>query len=262
MKILLDLRLNILNSIVDKFVIVESKIDHAGNHKKLNFNINNFTKFKDKIEYFVLEELPVKKKIFSKSWRNSPNWIRENYQRNCLLKGFKDSDDNDLIMISDIDEIPNPKMINKFEKKNKYACFVQKNFQSKINLLNTSEPNWYGTRICVKKFIKSPMWLKNIKIKKKNFWKFFQPKPPQLILEGGWHFSFLKTSEGISKKIMSYAHQEYNNSNKNNIDLIQKRVDEKRDILDRDFVYKKINLDSTFPDFIIKNKDKLKAWIL
>ena len=89
--LVLDLRLNILNSVVDKFVIVESKIDHAGNYKKLNFNINNFIKFKDKIEYFALDELPVRKKIFSRSWRNSPNWIRENYQRNCLLKGFKNS---------------------------------------------------------------------------------------------------------------------------------------------------------------------------
>ena len=79
-------------------------------------------------------------------------------------------------------------MINKFEKKNNTPV-LSKNFQSKINLLNTSEPNWYGTRICVKKFIKSPMWLKNIKLKKK-FLEIFSTKPPQLILEGGWHFSF------------------------------------------------------------------------
>ena len=62
--LVLDLRLNILNKIVDKFVIVESRIDHAGNPKKLNFNIEKFVKFKHKIDYLIIENLPVKKKTF------------------------------------------------------------------------------------------------------------------------------------------------------------------------------------------------------
>ena len=147
--LVLELRLNILNEMVDQFIIVESKIDHAGNNKKLNFQIDKFSKFKDKIKYLVVEELPVKKKLFSYSWRNQPSWLRENFQRNFLHEGFKDSDDNDLIMISDIDEIPNPKIIKNFDRSYKYGCFVQKYFQTKINLLNISEPEWYGTKICV-----------------------------------------------------------------------------------------------------------------
>ena len=87
--LVLDLRLNILNSIVDKFVIVESKIDHAGNHKKLNFNINNFTKFKDKIEYFVLEELPVKKKFFQNHGETLPIGLEKTTKETAYLKVSK-----------------------------------------------------------------------------------------------------------------------------------------------------------------------------
>ena len=259
--LVLDLRLNILNKIVDKFVIVESRIDHAGNPKKLNFNIEKFVKFKHKIDYLIIENLPVKKKLFSFFWRNNPSWLRENYQRNYLTKGFKDYNDNDLIMISDIDEIPNPKVITKFNINNRYGCFIQKNFQSKINLLNVTEPDWIGTKICVKKYLKSPQWLRNLKIKKKNIFKFYRPKPPQLIRDGGWHFSFLKKPTQISKKIKSYAHQEYNLEKFNKIENIENKLKNKKDILGREYVYKKIEIDKSFPDFIVEHKEELKSWI-
>ena len=260
--VVLDLRLNILDDIVDKFVIVESKKDHAGNNKELNFNINKFHKFKDKIDYFVINDLPFKKKIFSRSWRNDSSWLRENFQRNCLYQGYKNNDDNDIVMISDIDEIPDPKKILDFDKKKKYACFIQKNFQTKINLLNTTHRDWIGTRICIKKFLKSPQWLKNIKTKEKKFWKFYKPNPPQIINDGGWHFSFLKKSEEISRKLKSYAHQEYNLEKYYNIGSIEEKMKKGEDILDRNFIYKKIEIDSSYPDFIIKNKEKLKEWII
>ena len=259
--IILDIRLNVLNEKVDKFIIVESKKDHSGNERKLNFNINNFKKFKHKIKYLVLDDLPVKKKLFDKTWKNKPSWIRENFQRNYLFEGYKNSSENDLIMISDVDEIPDPKKIELFDKKRKYACFVQKNFQMKINLINSSEPDWYGTRICIKKHLKSPQWLRNIKIKKK-FWKFLKPNPPQLIFQGGWHFSFLKNFEGISKKIKSYAHQEYNKEKYINKYEIKKRIESKRDLLDRNYTYKKIEIDETYPDYILKNKTNFNEWIV
>ena len=78
---------------------------------------------------------------------------------------------------------------------------MQKNFQSKINMINMSQKYWGGTKICQKKFLKSPQWLRNIKTKKRPFWKFYKPKEPQLIFDGGWHFSYLKKPENISKKI-------------------------------------------------------------
>ena len=259
--VVLDLRLNILNKFVDKFVIVESKIDHAGNPKNLNFEINKFSKFKDKIKYLIVDDLPVKKRLFSRSWRNESSWLRENFQRNYLFEGFKENHGDDVIMISDIDEIPNPKRINEFNKKKKYGCFIQKNFQTKINLLNTSQPTWEGTRICVKKYLKSPQWLKNIKLKKKSFWKIYKPSVPQIINDGGWHFSFLKDAKDISQKIKSYAHQEYNLTSLTDVNLINNKIKMKQDVLDRGFICKKIEIDTSYPEYIQKNKMLLKKWI-
>ena len=124
--LVLDIRLNTLNNAVDKFVICEATRDHSGN-KRLNFNINNFSKFKDKINYIIVDDIPInvspKKKLHE-------NHIRDQFQRNALSRGYEKYDLNDWIMISDIDEIPDPK-INNFDIKKKYACFLQKTFNQK-----------------------------------------------------------------------------------------------------------------------------------
>ena len=202
--LVLDIRLNTLSDKVDKFIIVEATKNHAGEDKKLNFKIENFSKFKDKISYIVVDDMPVNVVSPKKGWHE--NHTRDQFQRNAIERGYRDFSDEDLIMISDIDEIPNPKKFEEFNVKNKYACFLQKNFQSKINLLNISDEDWPGTKICKKKYLKSPQWLRDIKTKKKPFWKFFSKKI-QLINNGGWHFSFLKTPESIKNKIISYYHQ-------------------------------------------------------
>ena len=257
--LVLDIRLNTLNHRVDKFIIAEATKTHSGKDKKLNFKIENFSKFKDKIRYVVVDDLPINVKSAKKNWHE--NHIRDQFQRNALEKGYRDSNDEDLIMISDIDEIPNPKKLDEFNIKNKYACFLQKNFQSKINLLNVTDGYWPGTKICQKKYLKSPQWLRNLKTKKKPFWKIFN-RNIQLINNGGWHFSFLKNPESIKNKIVSYAHQEYNNEEFTNIDFIKKKVSSGEDLFHRKIEYKRINIDNTFPDYIIKNKKMFKDWIL
>ena len=258
--LILDIRLNVLNKHVDKFIISEATRDHAGNKKKLNFDIKNFSKFKDKIIYIVEENVPEWVPEFKKNW--SSDWHRENFHRNSLEKGYRNFHDEDLIMISDSDEIPNPNKISLFDKKNVYGCFIQKNLSIKLNLLNTTNSLWPGTKICVKKFLKSPQWLRNLKTKNYPFWKFYKPKAPQLINDGGWHFSFLKKPEDIAKKIKAYAHQELNKEQFTDIKLINNRVKLGKDIFDRGYRYQKIKLDEDFPEYILKNKLKLKDWIL
>ena len=257
--LVLEIRLNTLNNIVDKFVIAEATRDHAGRKKNLNFNIEKFSKFKDKIEYLIIDDLPINVKSNKKNWHE--NHLRDQFQRNSLAKGYKDCSDEDLIMISDIDEIPDPKKIKEFDIKNKYACFLQKNFQSKINLLNITDNFWAGTKICQKKYLKSPQWLRNIKTKKRPFWKFYKDKEPQLIYAGGWHFSFLKSPESIKRKISSYAHNEFNTKDFTNIDEIRRKIDLGKDLFNREIIYKKISVDSSYPKYIFDNKDKLKNWI-
>ena len=258
--LVLDLRLNILNNHVDKFIIAEATRDHAGNNKKLNFNYNNFSKFKNKIKYLVIDDLPLNVKSKKKNW--TPNHLRDQHQRNSLLKGFNNCSDDDLIMISDIDEIPNLNKLSEFNIKNKYACFMQKNFQQKLNLLNITDKYWMGTKICQKKYLKSPQWLRNIKTKKRPFWKFYKPKEPQLIFDGGWHFSFLKKPKDISKKIKSYAHQEFFKDEFIDEKKIAERIQRSVDIFDRNIQYKKIKIDESFPNYILSNKSTFKDWII
>ena len=247
---ILDIRFNILDKFISKFIIVESKFDHQGNRKNLNFNIENFSKFKNKIIYLVIESFPVS---FS-------SWERENYQRNYLVNGFDEVSDEDYIIISDIDEIPNLQNFINFEN-NKYTVFNQKMFYYKINLLNVTEPNWYGSRMCKKKHLLSPQWLRNQKIKKKKFWNFNQIKW-NIINHGGWHFSFLMTPKKIKEKISSFAHIEYNNYNFNTLEKIESAIENKKDIFGRNITYEKINIDKTFPEYILNNQNKFKSWIL
>ena len=165
-------------------------------------------------------------------------------------------------MISDIDEIPDPKKIQEFQLKNIYACFMQKNLHLKINLLNISEKNWMGTKICQRKHLKSPQWLRNIKTSKPSFWKFYKPHQPQLIYDGGWHFSFLKQPKGISKKIKSYSHSEFNKPEFTDEKKIEEKIKNRVDIFDRDYKYKKVDLDNTFPKYILENISKYQNWII
>ena len=258
--LVLDLRLNTLNEHVDKFIIAEATRDHSGKEKKLNFNYNKFTKFKDKINYLIIEDLPLNTKSKKKHW-DANHW-RDQYQRNSLVKGFENCNDDDLIMISDIDEIPDPKKLPEFKIENKYACFLQKNFQSKLNLLNITDEYWMGTKICQKKYLKSPQWLRDIKTKKRPFWKFYKPKEPQLIFNGGWHFSFLKKPKDIARKIKAYSHQEFNKDDFVDEKKIEERIINGKDLFNRNFKYKKIEIDESFPKYILDNKPMFKEWII
>ena len=176
--LILDLRLNYLNNYVDKFVIVESSYTHSGDSRKCLFDIKNYSKFKDKINYIILEESPVDlshvKKDDSFEKKNSKLILnavkRENLQRNTISKGLESALPEDLIIISDVDEIPNLNDNNISSIKNKIIFFEQKYFYYKFNLKLDNYP-WYGSRACKKKDLISPQWLRNIKSKTYPTWR-------------------------------------------------------------------------------------------
>ena len=116
---ILDLRLNILNEFVDFFVMVESTTDHQGNSKKLNFDLKKFRKFDNKIIYIVVDDTS---QAIKKPHIGGESLV-EQHQRNSLMKGLKDCHDNDLIILSDVDEIPDLNKLSMFDKKNKYPVF-------------------------------------------------------------------------------------------------------------------------------------------
>ena len=254
---IVDLRLNILNKFVDTFVIVESTINHQGQNKKLNFDIKKFSKFKNKINYIIVDDTP---KDIIKSHTGGESLV-EQHQRNSLIKGLKEASDNDLVILSDVDEIPDLNKLKEFDK-NKYAVFSQKMFMYKLNLLNLRESNWHGSKICLKKNLKSPQWLRNLKFKKYPFWRFDKPRNIQIIKDGGWHFAYLHTAQNISRKIKSFAHGEFNKKNLTDEKEIQKRIENKEDIFNRGYDLKKIDIDETYPDYIRQNLELLKNWII
>ena len=98
--LVLDIRLNTLKDKVDKFIIVEATKNHAGENKKLNFKFENFSKFRDKINYIIVDDIPINVESPKKGWHE--NHSRDQFQRNAIERGYKELDDKDLIMISDI----------------------------------------------------------------------------------------------------------------------------------------------------------------
>lgn len=257
--LLLDLRLNILDKYVDFFVIVEGNKTWQNNPKKLNFDIKKFKNFKKKIIYVPVEDMP----------DGDNPYLRENYQRNCISRGLKLAKEDDLILISDLDEIPDPKKLIKFDKNMRFAVFKQLHFYYKLNLHSTNNPYWYGSRICLKKYLKSPQWLRSLKFKKRPFWRIDKFRLNNIIENGGWHFCNLKDPEELLYKYKNlcetndpYVFKEKIDEKYLNIDEITKRIEDGEDIIGRNERYNSIKVDNRFPDFIINNKDKYFKWLV
>jgi len=254
---ILDIRFNILDQYVDYFVISESTKTHQGKNKKLNFNIDNFTKYKNKIIYVIAENKDHNEIILNHKGGES---IIEQNQRNALTKGLQKANSEDLIILSDSDEIPDLSKLNQIQKNKKFICFSQKTFMYKLNLQNISESDWKGSRITKMKYLSTPQGLRNIKFKNYPFWRF--DKKNLQIIEGGWHFSYLHSPEKIKNKILSFSHGEFNKPNFTNLSNIQNRIEAGRDIFERGHELKKVQIDSSFPAYIIENQKKLSQWII
>jgi len=282
--LLLDIRLNILNQYVKKFVITEATYAHNGAKKKLNFNINNFKKFKDKIDYLVVDKPPPNlmdlidnEHEHQKGEKLILNGMaRDYFQRESLIKGLKNVEENDMVLISDLDEIPNLSELNLSKVKNKIIIFEQKMFYYKLNLLY-ADSFWCGTKACRKKHLISPQWLRNIKAKKYPRWRFdllFSKKKYTdifFVKNGGWHFTYLKTPEDLEKKLLNFAHHyEFEKSGLNIAD-IKKFMAEKRVVYDHNVDQKgykwsgksklKRIQNNFLPQYISSNLDKYKNWL-
>ena len=218
-EMLLNLRLNILNKYVNKFVITEANYMHNGKPKKLNFDINKFSKFKEKIIYIVVDNPPPNlSKIYDndtleikQSKKISNAYKRHIYQLDKVQDGIVNASPDDIIIVGDLDEIPNLEEIN-FEKiNNKLIFFKQKMFYYKLNLFYKKMP-WYGSKACKKKYFKSPKWIQWIKNKKYPIWRidilFSQKKYNDIyfVKNGGWHFTNMRKPEDLEKKMLSFVH--------------------------------------------------------
>ena len=222
--LMLETRFNILNDFVDKFVITEAKYSHSGEKKKLNFDFNRFKQFKKKIIYLIVENEP-DSLVYEKKGNNEKFEKDENkrqnsikriaHQRDNLLMGLNEADEEDYIFYSDNDEIPNFENFDFKNNKSKIIMFKQKLFYYKFNLY-CDRVDWYGTKGCKKKYLKSFSWLREIKAKKYPFIRidtFFSSNKYmdlKIINNGGWHFSRLMSPKDMEIKLTnSEDHHEF-----------------------------------------------------
>ena len=282
--IVLDVRLNYLDKYVDKFIIIESKYNHKGEKRTPLFNIDKFKKFENKIKYILTNKIPTgieniktddnKSEIYRKSIFNA--WKRENLQRNQISEGLSDAQEEDWVIISDLDEIPNLSEIRLKNINDNFVFFKQDMMYYKFNL-RLENYIWVGSKACKMKNLESPQWIRDIKDRKYSWWRvdtYFSKKKYINILfveNGGWHFSYLKNPKDIEKKLKSYLHhidydlnpvgekgiQEMINNKKTIYNI---KADQKENKFDGTNKLNKINI-NLLPSYILENKDKLKDWI-
>lgn len=244
---LLEIRLNTLDAVVDKFVLVEATKTFTNKDKPLHYAENKvrFEKFAHKIIHIVVDTYP----------EFDTAWTFEYHQRNSIVRGLTECVGTDTLLISDLDEIPNPKSILKYKDTPGVKIFKQKMFYYYVNNINIMRPYWVdlATKMLSYKEFKD----KNISIEKTRFLK------GELVHEGGWHFSYLGGAEAIALKIKSFAHQEFNSEEYINTVKIKERIESGEDLFSGGGTnqYAAVPLDDSFPPYIVKNQEKFKRLI-
>ena len=243
---LLELRLSILDDVVDKFVIIEGDKTFSGNSKESNFiaHWDRFKKWEDKIIYkfFEMPDFDV-------------SWDREIYSRNYYLS-LPDFNDEDIIISSDLDEIPNPEAIrcvNDWIDDENHFTFQMNFYMYYLNNFMTS--NWFGTRVATYKYLKDKT-IDDIREATEDESRISGP----IIDNGGWHFSYFGGKEMIKKKIESFSHTEHNNEQtKSNI---EGNLKSNSDLFNRNVSFKVIEMtEDEYPEYILNNKEKYADWI-
>lgn len=264
---LLELRMNILGDVVDYFVINEATITFTGKKKPLYFaeNKKRFKKWEDKIIHHVLDD---NNETLEKYWEGVPYHrsmmeddiykLPIHYQRACFHKDsaiyalLEHAQDDDIILTSDADEIANPEAIKAiaewFDPNNHYVLKGPVYYYY-LNLL--CEREWMGTRVSTMKMLKT-MSVDKLRQSHQDAWK---------VEDGSWHWSFFGDADTVRAKMDAYEHQE------NNLpqfrDSMEERIAKGIDPFGRDYLYtpQVVPIDDTFPEYIIKNKDKLAKFI-
>tara|TARA_B100000795_G_scaffold103312_1_gene76205 strand:+ start:1312 stop:2118 length:807 start_codon:yes stop_codon:yes gene_type:complete len=249
-----DLRYNILKDVVDYFIVCESRFDHKGSEKKINFIKDKSYDF-NKVKHYILE------KPFPK---NNNAWQNQAIQRDFLLNCIENANPEDYILFSDPDEIPKPEILIDFTLREKYGIFMQKFYNYRFNIFNHYESPWEGTRVCKKKFLKSIDFMRQ-KIKSKNlnysFLRIDKEKSIEIFNDGGWHFNNIFTAEEISLKLKTFAHSEFQSKDYSSVSIIRNKIKKKTDLFERGHIYKNVKIDESYPKYFINNIDKYKKWV-
>ena len=250
-----DFRYNVMKNYVDKFVICESLYDHRNNKKGVNFDPEKKYINDPQILHIVVE------KPFPK---NTNAWQNQAIQRDYIIKKLNFAEDNDFIFFSDPDEILNPEVLKNFDLKKKYGIFLQRFFNYKFNIFNPYESPWEGTKVCKKKNLKSIDFMRE-KVRKKNlrykFYRFDKEKNIQIFENAGWHFNNVMSPEKISKKLKTFAHNEFSSEEFSSVETIRNKINAKVDLFNRNEKYEVVRIDESFPKYLLDNLLKFKDYI-
>ncbi len=242
---LLDIRLNELDSVVDKFILVESTVTFTNKKKPLFFSDNKkkYKKFLHKIIHVVIDDSP-----------NVTNpWIIEAHQLGSVVRGLpKNSKSNDIVLVSCVDEIPKPEEILKWkDKPGRHKTFMQEMSYYYLNNVSKNRGLWPGTMMFLYKDLK-------------HFPSVYAARFMPIDLEipdGGWHMSYIGDIKKIQLKIASFSHQEYNNDKYNTPERIKKAMIEGKDPFGFGWKFKPVDI-NTLPKYVINNQDKFGDLLL
>jgi beta-1,4-mannosyl-glycoprotein beta-1,4-N-acetylglucosaminyltransferase len=240
---LLEIRLKELYPVVDRFVLVESTHTHSGRPKRLYYNeaadSEVFAAFRDKIEHIVFEMKP-----------DPDRWVNENAQRNAIVRGLKDAQPHDIIIVSDLDEIVDHRAIPIIKRSIHPTRLVMKFYYYSFNC-RVNREGWFFAACCRFKDLITPQILRlgNGNGYHKN-----------VITNAGWHYSYLVPPDKIPDKLRAFAHSEYDTEYYRDVDRLRKRINEGRDILERpDMTFHIEPLDA--PKCVTENIEKYREFI-
>lgn len=253
---LLEIRLNELSPVVDRFVLVEATLTHSGKPKPLYYNENKvqFSEFRDKIIHVIVDDMPVTPEEIERAitpsdrlwlaggYQYGDDWVRERFQRNAIMRAIYACNPDDIIIIEDADEIIRSDVIQSFEQTlvDGSNAIGQNFYMGYFNLMCTNMP-WWGSKVLRRKFVTNPSEHR------------FHTVASKYFENSGWHFTYLGNTDDIKLKIQSYAHQEFNNPKV--LDLIGDRLLSGKDVLGRNYLYSVVPLDN-HPKYLIDNVDK------
>jgi beta-1,4-mannosyl-glycoprotein beta-1,4-N-acetylglucosaminyltransferase len=256
---LLEIRLNELDKVVDKFVLIEATRTFQKQPKPLYFEENKerFASFLPKIIHIKLDHFP----NFFYKFRVPRPWDYDNYQKDQIAKALVNCSPDDIIIYSDLDEIPNAKKIIEYKHKPGFKVFQMKHFYYYLNGLEVEKDSldkpvyWNGSVMCFYKDFSS--------VKKLRMQRDIKKYPKNILIEdGGWHFAYLGGVEKIIQKISSYAHTEHNTAEFKNQQRILERINQGKGLYDDSISINYLKkIDDTYPDYLVKNQLKFSHLI-
>jgi beta-1,4-mannosyl-glycoprotein beta-1,4-N-acetylglucosaminyltransferase len=149
------------------------------------------------------------------------------------------------------------------------VALKQNHYYYKLNLQAQNNPYWLGSRMCVKKYLKSPQWLRSLKFKKRPFWRIDKFRLNNIIDNGGWHFCNLKTARDLLYKYKNlcetddqYVFNEKISDEFLDENKIKEKIDQGLDLIGRKEKFNVVNIDDNFPKYLLDNISKYSEWIV